>query len=65
MEEAGCVKIRIAEEIKGLLTLKELSDKIKIPVKAIRELEKRKMINSLGDFIDKFSEILKEGHYEG
>jgi DNA-binding MarR family transcriptional regulator len=54
-----------AEEIKGLLTLKELSDKIKIPVKAIRELEKRKMINSLGDFIDKFSEILKEGHYEG
>ena len=81
---------------KGLLTLKELSDKIKIPMKAIRELEKRKMINSYkctdkrkrlhelpsndfinilhslkgkrgfpGDFIDKFSEILKEVHYEG
>jgi DNA invertase Pin-like site-specific DNA recombinase len=80
---------------KGPLTLKELSDKIKIPMKAIRELEKRKMINlykctdkrkrlyelpgndfikilhSLkgkrgfpGDFIDKFSEILKEVHYE-
>lgn len=81
---------------KGLLTLKELSDKIKIPMKAIRELEKRKMINSYkctdkmkrlyelpgndfikilhslkgkrgfpGDFIDKFSKILKEVHYEG
>jgi hypothetical protein len=81
---------------KGLLTLKELSDKIKIPMKAIRELEKRKMINSYkctdkrkrlyelpsngfikilhslkgkrgfpGDFIDKFSEIIKEVHYEG
>ncbi len=81
---------------KGLLTLKELSDKIKIPMKVIRELEKRKMINSYkctdkrkrlyqlpgndfirilhslkgkrgfpGNFIDKFSEILKEVHYEG
>jgi hypothetical protein len=81
---------------KGLLTLKELSDKIKIPMKAIRELEKRKMINSYKctdkskrlyeipgndlikilhslkgkrgfpeEFIDKFSKILKEVHYEG
>jgi len=81
---------------KGLLTLKELSDKIKIPMKAIRELEKRKMIHSYKctdkskrlyeipgndfikilhslkgkrgfpeDFIDKFSKILKEVHYEG
>lgn len=81
---------------KGLLTLKELSDKIKIPMKAIRELEKRKMIKSYKctdkmkrlyelpendfikilhsikgkrgfpeDFINKFSKILKEVHYEG